>query len=158
MVSLKVVQKANKAYFQGKPFVAVAVGGTSGIGDYAVRALAKLYGESKAPLRVYIVGRNKSAYETIAADCAKVCPHGQFTFVQAADLAIIKEVDKAAAEVTRLETENSKDETPKIDLLLMTQAKPPFGGRDGKHFARRRSAPSNSTHKKQATAQTETKR
>ncbi|KAF2485947.1 hypothetical protein BDY17DRAFT_320783 [Neohortaea acidophila] len=124
MVDIHKVRRSNTEYFPNLPFVAVFVGGTQGIGRYAVEELAKLY--SQPILRVYILGRNKTSADEVLASCRRLCPHGKFTFVQARNLALLEDVDATCAEIIRLERQ---EDHPRIDLLVQTQAQIHFGAR-----------------------------
>jgi NAD(P)-dependent dehydrogenase (short-subunit alcohol dehydrogenase family) len=133
MVQLKVVHAQNEALCTKQPLTAVFVGGTSGIGEYAVRALASAHGTSGQGLRLYIVGRNEATARNIISDCQKSCPAGQFNFVHANDLTSIKDVDRVCSELVKVEETNVGGNTAKIDLLVMTQGTLYFDGRRGKH-------------------------
>ena len=123
MVRLDIVRKSNAGFIQSHPLVAVFVGGTSGIGEFTLRALAKTHGRQGKGLRAYIVGRNTAAAEKIIADCTGVCPSGQFRFVKAGDLSILKDVDRVCAEVTELEEKEcaASGGKARIDILVMSQ-------------------------------------
>lgn len=129
MVKLNLVRASNKALVKKQPITAVFVGGTSGIGEYAVRALALTHGASGRGLRVYIVGRNETAATTIIADCRRVCPAGDFHFVRAADLSSLREVDRVCKAITDAEEASVTGNPACVDLLVMTQAYFAFGGR-----------------------------
>jgi NAD(P)-dependent dehydrogenase (short-subunit alcohol dehydrogenase family) len=133
MVQLEVVQAANAALVKARPLVAVFIGGTAGIGEYAVRALATAHGSQGRGLRAYIVGRNESAAEKIIAECRQMCPPGHFRFVQATNLSLLKDVDRTCAEIIRLEEEAAKiqDGPARVDLLVMTQGVLSLSGRAG---------------------------
>jgi hypothetical protein len=77
------------------------------------------------------VGRNINAADKIISDCAELCPEGQSIFSAAEDLALVTDVDLVCSEIMKLETENAKDGTPRIDLLYMTQGRLIFGPRLG---------------------------
>ncbi|KAK5457187.1 hypothetical protein LTS15_004968 [Exophiala xenobiotica] len=80
MVRLSDVKIANADFIASlnEPLVGVFVGGTSGICEYALRALisnAASVGKSKSKnidLRIYIVGRNAKAADVTIADCRKL--------------------------------------------------------------------------------------
>ncbi len=133
MVKLAVVQATNKAFVTSQPLVAVFPGGTSGIGEYAVRALAKTHGKDGKGLRAYIAGRNQSAAEKIIADCQTACPNGQFRFVQVQDLSLLNDVERVSDEIMELETAAAKaaGTQPRIDILIMTQGILDFKPRNG---------------------------
>ena len=123
MVRLDIVRKSNAGLIESHPLVAVFVGGTSGIGEFTLRALAKTHGRQGKGLRAYIVGRNAAAAEEIIANCTGLCPSGQFRFVKAGDLSLLKDVDRVCAEVTELEEKESAASSKKarIDILVMSQ-------------------------------------
>ena len=125
------VRSTNATFFQQRPLVAVLIGATSGIGEYAIRTLAAIYSTQKLSLRLYIVGRNNTAADKIGSDCSRICPHATFTFLKADDLALLKEVDRVSVEILKLEREEHKNDTPRIDLLVMTQGRVLFGPRQG---------------------------
>ena len=134
MVVTQEVGATNESFFRNRSLVAVLVGGTSGIGEYTVRALAAIYSTEKVSLRLYIVGRNNAAAEKIICDCSRICPNGAFTFVKAEDLASINEVDRVSSEILRLEQQQHRDDKPRIDLLIMTQGQVVFGPRRGMYL------------------------
>lgn len=115
--------------------MAVFVGATSGIGRNTFRALATTHGEEGKGLRAYIIGRNAKAAEELISECQKICPTGEFRFLRANDLALIKDVDTVCAEIIKLEEKDAKStgETPRIDILVQSQANfKPFDPRNGK--------------------------
>jgi NAD(P)-dependent dehydrogenase (short-subunit alcohol dehydrogenase family) len=123
MVKLNLV-KASNAELCTKPLVAVFVGGNSNIGAETVKCLARTHGKTGKGLRAYIVGRNAKAAEAVIAECQKLCPTGQFLFQQANNLALMKDVDSVCAELLKAEEKEAKakGQTPKIDILVMSQA------------------------------------
>ncbi|CAK7232329.1 hypothetical protein SBRCBS47491_008232 [Sporothrix bragantina] len=138
MVALSIVEAANTARATnkaaGRPYVAVVSGGTSGIGMYAVQELARTHGKAgeaaSRGLRVYILGRRAS--DELLQSCRTLCPFGQFEFVQAKDLALMRDVDRVCEKVVALEKEKSEAEghAPKIDLVVASQGILHFGGRE----------------------------
>ncbi|KAI2615039.1 NAD(P)-binding protein [Hypoxylon sp. NC1633] len=127
MVQIDIVRAANAAFADStkKTFVAVVTGGTAGIGECAVRALATTFGRregEKGFLRVYIVGRNEEAARKIIDDCTVACPGGTFRFHKG-DLSLLNEVDRVCAEITQQEERESdaKNEKAKIDFLVCCQ-------------------------------------
>ncbi|KIW50163.1 hypothetical protein PV05_11778 [Exophiala xenobiotica] len=131
MVRLSDVKAANADFVASlsEPLVGVFVGGTSGICEYALRSLvsnAASVGKSKSrniDLRIYIVGRNAKAADVTIADCRKLCPQANFTFVRAKDLALLKDVDRVCEEIIKLETAaNGPHSKPRVDVLVMSQA------------------------------------
>ncbi len=141
MVNIKTVQAANAAVATdrsaGRPFVAVFLGGTTGIGSYGLKALAKTHGEAGAAqsrgLRAYVVGRRAS--DTLMAELRRLCPFGTFAFVQAKDLGLLADVDRVCAAITGAETAaaaaDATPHVPKIDLLVESQGVLAFAGRSG---------------------------
>lgn len=123
MVNLDIVHASNTKLVHSHPLVAVFVGGTSGIGEYTLRALAATHGKDGKGLRAYIVGRKAAAAEKTIAHCASICPKGQFLFVKAGDLSLMKDVDRVCAEITQLEKKESakNGEKARIDVLVMSQ-------------------------------------
>jgi NAD(P)-dependent dehydrogenase (short-subunit alcohol dehydrogenase family) len=135
MVQLDVVQSRNATLVKTQPIVAVFVGGTAGIGECAARALAATHAKSDGKgLRLYIVGRNEDAGNKIVSDCQEVCPTGQFKFVRANDLSLLKDVDRVCAEIVRAEEKEVKvtGGPVKVDLLVLTQGFLTFESRRGK--------------------------
>lgn len=135
MVQLNLVSSSNTSLVKSKPLVAVFIGATSGIGKNTFKALATTHGEEGKGLRAYIIGRNAKAAEAIISECQKVCPHGDFRFLRANDLALIKDVDIVCADVIKSEEIEAKATggNPKIDILIQSQANfKPFDPRNGK--------------------------
>jgi len=131
MVQLPTVHAHNAAIFQSRPIVAVFAGATSGLGEATLRALAAAHGTNGKGLRVYILGRKREAFQRIVSDCSRLCPTGQFIFIQSPDLSLLGNVDKACAEITKAEQENAKGEQARIDLLCMSQGDFNFDGYQG---------------------------
>lgn len=126
-LTLEVVYAANAALLAKRSLVAVFSGGTSGIGEYTARALARHAAEGQGA-RIYIVGRNQKAADAIAADYGSR-ENVQFCFVKADDLSLLKDVDRCCEEIERLESKESKGGPPRIDLLVMSHADLYFGGK-----------------------------
>ncbi|THX78770.1 hypothetical protein D6D04_05547 [Aureobasidium pullulans] len=122
---------ANDKWSKARPLTAVFVGATSGIGEYTIRSLAAHYGKGTQGLCLFLVGRNKTAASAILSDCRKLCPSGEFHFVQASDLSLIRDVDVACEEIKKLVDESgaSKGAVACIDLLVMSHADFHIGGR-----------------------------
>lgn len=134
MVHLDVVRSSNASLVKNQPLVAVFVGGTSGIGEYAVRALAATHANHGEGLRLYIVGRNEDAATKIISDCLKLCQSGQFRFVRADDLSLLRDVDRVCAEIIKAEQEENEGGTLRVDLLVMTQGYLAFESRKGTYI------------------------
>ncbi|EGX94407.1 NAD(P)-binding domain [Cordyceps militaris CM01] len=90
MVAYSAVQASNAAIARWLPetVVAVFVGGTSGIGEYTLKELARA---ARKP-RIYILGRSQSSFDRIAAECRQINPAGRYVFVQG-DLSLLRNVD-----------------------------------------------------------------
>ena len=131
MVQLETVRSANATLVQKQPLVAVFSGGTSGIGEYTLKALATDHGESGKGLRIYLVGRNATAATRIFSECRETCPKGEYEFVQANDLSLIKDVDRCCDTIITMERERSGSDQARIDLLYMSHADLHFGVRRG---------------------------
>ncbi len=128
MVALSLVKSTNASVLASTPLVAVFVGGTSGICEYALRALARTHASTKSPhsLRIYIVGRNATAASKIIDDCKLICqgPDCKLIFVKAEDLSLLKDVDRVCEEVVKLERteEQNGGGRARIDWLCMSQS------------------------------------
>jgi NAD(P)-dependent dehydrogenase (short-subunit alcohol dehydrogenase family) len=131
-IPLATVQSTNRQLFQSQPLTIAVFGGTAGIGESTVRAIARTCAESNGKgVRVYIVGRNKVAGERIASECLAMCPEprGWFKFVQVADLALMRDVDSACATIVKTEESCCEaqygssigKEKAKVDFLVTTQ-------------------------------------
>ena len=132
MVQIDVVRSCNSSLVKTQPLVAVFVGGTGGIGEFTIRALAATHADQGKGLRLYIVGRNADAAKKISSDCAQICPGGQFRFVQAQDLALLTDVDRVCAEIIQSEeNEGANSGNARVDLLVMSQAFTLFQPRKG---------------------------
>jgi NAD(P)-dependent dehydrogenase (short-subunit alcohol dehydrogenase family) len=129
MVKLDVVRTENTTLVQSQPLVAVFFGGTSGIGHYTLRALATAEANGGKGFRAYIVGRKAAAAEDIISECRGICPQGQFKFVKADDLSLIRDVDRVCADIIQLEEKEGQD--ARIDYLMMSQGGSIFLPRKG---------------------------
>jgi NAD(P)-dependent dehydrogenase (short-subunit alcohol dehydrogenase family) len=124
MPNLKIIRPAVAQLSQGQPLVAVLVGGTTGIGSYVAKSLARAFAKNGSKLRVYVVGRNATRAAEVIAQGRSISPGSDWRFIQATDLALISEVDKSCAEIIRQETESPFHKTPGIDLLYMSHCYP----------------------------------
>lgn len=131
MVQIKVAKSANTALAAGQSLTAVFPGGTSGIGEFTIRTLASYYGGTEHVLRVYIVGRNQDAADKLISDCRRTCPHGDFRFVKALDLSLLRDVDRCCDEVIQVENDEDANRPARIDLLVLSHADLHLGGRRG---------------------------
>ncbi|ETS82810.1 hypothetical protein PFICI_04686 [Pestalotiopsis fici W106-1] len=123
MVNLDIVRKANAELVKRQPLVAIFIGGTAGIGEFGAQGLARTHGNEGKGLRLYIVGRNRAAAEEIISSCLQLWPHGQFIFIAAENLALLKDVDQVCAAITARERDEATrtGQEPRIDFLVMTQ-------------------------------------
>jgi NAD(P)-dependent dehydrogenase (short-subunit alcohol dehydrogenase family) len=109
MVSLTEVKAANAALKSTYPSgsVAVFVGGTSGLGEGAM----KLFASSVPSPVIYFIGRSRTNAETILADLKKRNAQGRYEFLQA-DLGRLAAVKAVCKQI--------KDKESKVDLLVGT--------------------------------------
>jgi NAD(P)-dependent dehydrogenase (short-subunit alcohol dehydrogenase family) len=132
MIALKDVQKTNKLTFGHRPYVAVFVGATSGIGEYTITELARqLSGNNHAELRLYLIGRNTTEGDRIIKECKTGYTGVDVVWIKAQDLALLADVDRVCQEIHDHEKRRCADQEPHIDLLFMTQGKVDFGDRSG---------------------------
>jgi NAD(P)-dependent dehydrogenase (short-subunit alcohol dehydrogenase family) len=119
MVKLTDVRSSNTAFkSHSAGFVAIFVGGTSGIGETTVKALAA----NGIKCTAYVVGRNDAAAAAIIKECEALSPESTFTFIKK-DVSILRNVDDVVEEI--------KSKEQKVDLLFMTQGYLTFAGRKG---------------------------
>ena len=131
MIPLPQVTAFNTSLVKSRPLVAVFTAGVAGIGNYALLELVKTHGSSGAGLRCYIIGRKDAAAAELLAECRRLCPKGDFRYVKAEDLTLLRCVDQCCDEILRLEREVA-GEKARLDMLVMTQGQVDFGGRLGK--------------------------
>ncbi|KAF8849452.1 hypothetical protein BDZ45DRAFT_235504 [Acephala macrosclerotiorum] len=118
MVALDVVHASNARLKElGPGLVALFVGGTSGIGEFTLKAFVK---NTISP-RVYLVGRNASAADRIIEECHGLNKDGKVEFIKA-DVTELAEVDRVCKEIQKKEKS--------INLLLQTQGNLNLRGRD----------------------------
>ncbi|KAH8659939.1 putative short-chain dehydrogenases/reductase [Xylariales sp. PMI_506] len=110
MVALATIRESNSKIATSLPagMVAVFVGATGGIGEYTLKEFAQ---QTKSP-RVYLVGRSQDAADRIVAECSKLNPDGQYTFIQS-DISLLKNVNSVCQQIL------AKEES--INLLFQTQ-------------------------------------
>jgi NAD(P)-dependent dehydrogenase (short-subunit alcohol dehydrogenase family) len=129
MVDLKTVKLCNDKLVKSRPLVAIVSGGTSGIGEHSALALAAAHSDKGKGLRLYIIGRNELSAKRIITECQKVCQKGDFRFVHANDLSLLKDVDRVCNEI--IASEEHEEDTPRVDLLIMSHAHMAFEARNG---------------------------
>jgi NADP-dependent 3-hydroxy acid dehydrogenase YdfG len=83
------------------------VGATSGIGEITLKKFAKY---SIKP-RVYFVGRSQEAGERIEAQCRKLNPNGEFTFIKA-DVSLIRVIDEVCEKI--------KEKEKSVNILFLS--------------------------------------
>lgn len=110
MISLPEVVASNERIASTLPpgLVAVFVGGTSGVGEYTLKAFVK-YAVSP---RVYLVGRSQESADRIMKECTQLNSGGKFEFIKA-DISLLKNVDEVCNQLKSKET--------KLNLLFQTQ-------------------------------------
>ncbi|KAI0133847.1 putative short-chain dehydrogenases/reductase [Xylariales sp. AK1849] len=101
MTELAEVIASNKRIASVFPhdLVAVFVGGTSGVGEYTVKAFAKYAPKPRA----YIIGRSQEAADRIVGECKQLNPGGTFEFIQA-DVSLLRTVDDVCRQIKSKET------------------------------------------------------
>ncbi|GAB1207468.1 hypothetical protein APSETT445_006188 [Aspergillus pseudonomiae] len=108
MVGINEVRKSNAAlHARDGDFVAVFVGGTSGIGEATAKELAKAI---KKPT-IHLVGRNQAAGSKILEELKSANPDGTFHFIQS-DVSLLRNVDEVCSEI--------KQKEKAIDLLFLS--------------------------------------
>ncbi|KAF2658538.1 hypothetical protein K491DRAFT_676355 [Lophiostoma macrostomum CBS 122681] len=105
MVSFDKIQASNTKL--PTHLTAVFVGGTSGIGEYTLKAFAK----HCANPRAYFIGRSQSRADRISRELRTINPRGTYTFISA-DTSLLANVDKVCADLLAAE--------PHINLLFLT--------------------------------------
>lgn len=110
MVTLPEAIASNERIASALPpgLVAVFVGGTSGVGEYTLKAFVKY---ALIP-RVYLVGRSQESADRIIRECTHLNSGGKFEFIKA-DISLLKNVDDVCNQLKSKET--------KINILFETQ-------------------------------------
>ncbi len=124
MAYINQVRVVNTTLTSTHPLVAVFLGGTAGIGASALLALARTHSTAGKGLRIYVVGRSQTKGNEVISKCIELCPAGEFIFVRAADLSLLKDVDRVCEELMKIEREKSREAgmEARIDVLVMSQA------------------------------------
>ncbi|CZT43558.1 uncharacterized protein RSE6_03619 [Rhynchosporium secalis] len=118
MVALDIVHASNARLRElGPGLVALFVGGTSGVGEFTLKAFVK---HSDSP-RVYLVGRSETAAGRIIKECEGLNRDGKVEFIKA-DVSELAEVDRACKVIQQ------KEKT--INLLFQTPGNSNMRGRD----------------------------
>lgn len=127
MPDLKTIRQGNATLPLGPPLVVAIVGGTTGIGSYTARALARTFTEHGPKLRVYIVGRNATSAAEHIAHCRSTAPGSEWRFILASDLALLSSVDSVCRELISAEMASPfEGGPPRIDVLYMSPALTPL--------------------------------
>lgn len=131
MPSLSTIRSTISTLPSGPPLVVALVGGTTGVGSYTARALARAFSSQGHKLRVYLIGRNASrAAETL--EYARVtCPGSQWEFVAVRDLSLMSEIDEFSDRIASLERKREASEgengfgKARLDVLWLSHALSP---------------------------------
>jgi hypothetical protein len=105
MVAFNIIQTSNTHL--PSHLTAVFVGGTSGIGEYTLKAFAK----HCANPRAYFIGRSQTRADRISRELKTINPNGTYTFISA-DASLLANIDKICADLVAAE--------PHINLLFIT--------------------------------------
>ncbi|TVY37478.1 Oxidoreductase [Lachnellula subtilissima] len=120
MVALDIVHASNSRLRElGPGLVALFVGGTSGIGEFTLKAFV----QNTISPKVYIVGRSAPAAERIIEECKAINKDGNVEFLQA-NVTELAEVDRVCKEIEKKES--------KINLIVQTQGNLTLAGRLGR--------------------------
>lgn len=92
MVALEIIKSSNAKL--PSHLTAVFVGGTSGIGEYTLKAFATRCQFPKA----YFIGRSQEAADRISSELKTLNPAGQYTFLKT-DVSLLKSVDKVCEDI-----------------------------------------------------------
>ncbi|KAF2667935.1 hypothetical protein BT63DRAFT_457237 [Microthyrium microscopicum] len=123
MPKLSAIQAGIAKLPDDQPIVAAIAGGTTGIGSYIAKELAKVFALKGPKLRVYIIGRNAERAESVLSEGKEISPGSDWRFVEASDLALISEVDRASKEIIRQENEAPlSGGLARLDMLYMTHS------------------------------------
>jgi hypothetical protein len=102
------------------------VGGTSGIGEWTLRAFIK---HTNSP-RAYLIGRNRPVAEKIISDAQATNPDAKIDFI-VADCSLLKEVSKVCQEIRKREDKVAGSGRGAVNLLVLSQSSSGLGGRSG---------------------------
>jgi hypothetical protein len=132
MVSDSIIRAEAAQVVASQSLVAVFSAGT-GIGAYTLRALAtNCAAKGGKSLRAYIIGRKPERAKALISDLRGIFPAGDYHFVKTDDLSLIKDVDRACAEIIKLEEKHGKD--ARIDYLMLSHGGAVFLPRKGRSF------------------------
>ncbi|EPE30048.1 NAD(P)-binding Rossmann-fold containing protein [Glarea lozoyensis ATCC 20868] len=110
MVHLHSMEKSNSTLAESLPakMVAVFVGATSGIGEYAMKAFAQQTIQPK----IYFVGRSQTAADRIIAEATQLNSSGEYIFIKS-NVALLKNVEEVCRQI--------KAKEQSVNLLFQTQ-------------------------------------
>ncbi|KAI3324401.1 putative short-chain dehydrogenases/reductase [Xylariaceae sp. AK1471] len=110
MVALSDIIASNESIPSALPkgLVAVFVGGTSGVGEYTLKAFTKYAREP----RILVIGRSQEAADRILAECRQLSPGGHFEFMRA-DVSLLKNIDDVCRQI--------KEKVSVINILFQSQ-------------------------------------
>jgi short-subunit dehydrogenase len=116
MVSIKDIQASNSQIKKTFPsgLVAVFVGGTAGIGSYALKEFAH---RTSSP-RIYFVGRSEESADRLLSELKSLNPGGKYVFLKC-DTSVMRNVDDLCREI--------KSKESAINVLFMSQGTLKFG-------------------------------
>jgi NADP-dependent 3-hydroxy acid dehydrogenase YdfG len=103
------------------PRTAVFVGGTASIGKAALTALVS----KNTPLKLYIIGRNKSSHELWLESLQQSNSNAEIVWLEG-QVSLLAEVKRLCTEIMRKEE--------RVDLFWLSAGFLPFTGRHGKHL------------------------
>jgi NAD(P)-dependent dehydrogenase (short-subunit alcohol dehydrogenase family) len=127
MPNIKVIRQGIAALPNGPPLVVALTGGTTGIGSYIARALARTFAKHGSKLRVYIVGRKASRAQTLIAYGREISPGSEWRFIPTTDLTLMSEVNRVSQEIILQEEATPFAGGPaRLDVLYMSQALSPL--------------------------------
>jgi NAD(P)-dependent dehydrogenase (short-subunit alcohol dehydrogenase family) len=126
MPNIQTIQEGIAQLLQGPALVVALTGGTTGIGSYVARTLARTFAKNGSNLRVYIVGRNAERAEELLKYGRETSSGSDWRFVRVSDLSLMSEVDQGSKEIIRQEEEAPFAGGPaRLDVLYMSQALSP---------------------------------
>lgn len=110
MTELSLISTFNSKIASAFPsgLTAIFIGGTSGVGEYTLKALSKYVPKS----RFYIIGRSKESADRIIKECTEQSHECCFDFIEA-DISQLKHVDSVSRQIM------AKEDS--INLLFQTQ-------------------------------------
>lgn len=127
MPNIQTIRKGIAELPKGPSLVVGLTGGTTGIGSYVAKALARTFASNGSKLRVYIVGRNASRAEELLNYGRSTAPGSDWRFIQASDLTLMSEVNKISQEIIKQEEASPFAGGPaRLDVLYMSQALSPM--------------------------------